>query len=174
LRTQLFPILNYETIEKWIKNEHQYTTRNNFFIERGKERDMNTKGRQIIKWSGLLTIFLVLTIAIAACEPEQRLEPTPLPQVPGTGEDFSVEIINSTFQPDELHVPVGATVVWIQHDDIVHTVTADDGSFNSGMLGLGDVFTHTFDQAGEYVYHCEIHGEPGGVGMSGVIIVSDE
>jgi plastocyanin len=134
---------------------------------------VNTKKRQIIQLSGLLSILIISTLIIAACDVEQRLEPTPLPQVPGTGEDFSVDMINSTFQPNELTIPSGATVVWIQNDDVVHTVTADDGSFNSGMLGLGEVFTHTFEQAGEYTYHCEIHGEPGD-GMHGVIIVTDE
>jgi plastocyanin len=127
------------------------------------------------EWSRLFTVFFILALsALAACEPAETAGPTPLPAVPGTGQDFSIEIINSMFQPDELTIPAGATVVWTQHDDMVHTVTADDGSFNSGFLGLGDVFTHTFEQAGDYVYHCEIHGEPGGQGMAGVIIVTDE
>jgi plastocyanin len=125
-------------------------------------------------WIGILSIFIIAAFIMAACQPDETVGPTPQPFVPETGEDFSIVIINSMFQPDELRIPVGATVVWRQNDDIVHTVTADDGSFNSGFLELGAVFTHTFEQAGQYVYHCELHGEPGGEGMHGVIIVGEE
>lgn len=34
-----------------------------------------------------------------------------------------------------LLLPVGARVEWKQRDDVGHTVTADDGSFDSGALG---------------------------------------
>jgi plastocyanin len=125
-----------------------------------------------IKRNVFISLFVGAVLILASCQQDEPFGPTPLPQVPGTGQDFSVEIINSTYQPDELTIPVGATVVWTQHDDVLHTVTADDGSFNSGFLQLGAVFTHTFDQPGQYVYHCELHGEPGGEGMSGLIIVN--
>jgi plastocyanin len=47
-----------------------------------------------------------------------------------------------------------------------HTVTADDDSFDSGTLSNGDTFEQTFDEAGEFAYHCEIHSS-----MTGTITV---
>ena len=38
-----------------------------------------------------------------------------------------------------------------------HTVTADDGSFDSGNLPDGKTFRHTFKKPGKYKYHCEYH-----------------
>lgn len=85
----------------------------------------------------------------------------------------AVKLVNSEFTPKELTVKVGTTVVWTSEDNPIHTVTADDGSFDSGRMKKGDTFSHTFTQAGEYPYYCAIHGAPGGVGMSGVVIVTN-
>jgi plastocyanin len=70
-------------------------------------------------------------------------------------------------------VPVGATVVWPNRGQRKHTVTADDGSFNSGTLDAGASFSQTFSQPGTFAYYCEFHGGPGGAGMAGVINVGD-
>jgi plastocyanin len=40
---------------------------------------------------------------------------------------------------------------------VTHTVTADDGSFDSGNLSPDKTFSHTFDQAGTFKYHCSLH-----------------
>ncbi len=85
----------------------------------------------------------------------------------------AVKLVNSEFTPKGLTVKVGTTVVWTSEDNPIHTVTADDGSFDSGRMKKGDTFSHTFTQAGEYPYYCAIHGAPGGVGMSGVVIVTN-
>jgi plastocyanin len=53
-----------------------------------------------------------------------------------------------------------------------HTITADDGSFDSGILNPGDTFSLTFDTPGTSAYYCQIHGGPGGVGMAGTIVVN--
>lgn len=74
------------------------------------------------------------------------------------------------FSPDTLIVPVGSTVTW-QNGNLVHTVTSDDGSFDSGFLLDGQTYELSFDTPGTYPYYCVPHGGPGGVGMAGVIIV---
>ena len=53
------------------------------------------------------------------------------------------------------HVPVepGTTVRWINLDDKPHTVTADDGSFDSGVLESGQFFDFRFDALGRWHYH---------------------
>jgi predicted lipoprotein with Yx(FWY)xxD motif/plastocyanin len=82
-----------------------------------------------------------------------------------------VSIRNFAFNPRELTVPVGTTVVWQNEDTDVHTVTADDGAFDSGNMANGAEFSFTFTQAGTYPYYCAPHGAPGGQGMAGTIIV---
>ncbi len=70
----------------------------------------------------------------------------------------SVGIQSFTFTPGSITVVVGVnnTVTWTNHDTVDHTVTADDGSFNS-TLTPGATFTHTFTAPGTFTYHCSIH-----------------
>jgi plastocyanin len=125
------------------------------------------------KFTMIFALFLVLALSLVACQPENGLTPGPdNGALPGTGQEQSVEITAAGYQPRELTVTAGSTVVWTQNDDLPHTVTADDGSFNSGTLDMGDTFSQTFNEPGEYPYYCEFHGGPAGSGMSGVIIVT--
>jgi plastocyanin len=73
--------------------------------------------------------------------------------------------------PEELTIPTGATVVWINEERPKHTATADDGRFDSGDQRLGDSYAYTFNEPGIYPYFCRYHGDVGGVGMAGVIVV---
>jgi plastocyanin len=79
----------------------------------------------------------------------------------------TVTLIDESFQPPALEVAVGATVTWENIDgDDDHTVTSNDGAFNSGVLPAGSAFEHTFDTPGAYPYFCAIHPE-----MEGTITV---
>lgn len=80
----------------------------------------------------------------------------------------TVEIKGVKFQPNSLSIGVGDTVQWINRDAIVHTVTEDNGKFDSGSLGKDDPpFSQTFSSAGTTHYHCEIHP-----GMKGTVTVT--
>jgi plastocyanin len=83
----------------------------------------------------------------------------------------AVTIVDNAFQPSTVTIMEGESVTWTHQGNNVHTVTADDGSFDSGNLASGQQFSHTFDAAGTYAYHCEIHGGEGGAGMSGTVVV---
>jgi plastocyanin len=63
------------------------------------------------------------------------------------------------YAPDNLTVVIGVnnTVTWTNDDSSIHTVTANDGSFDSGYLNPGDSYTHTFTAPGVYEYHCQLH-----------------
>ena len=82
----------------------------------------------------------------------------------------SVAALDDEFRPAQLTVNVGTTVVWTNEGQNPHTVTAADRAFDSGTLESGESFSVTFEEAGEVLYYCQIHGEPGS-GMRGVIIV---
>jgi len=93
----------------------------------------------------------------------------------GEGEAMTttVEVVDSAFEPAELSVAAGTTVVWSHEGNAPHTVTADDGAFDSGTLNSGDTFEFTFEEPGEYPYHCTFHGGAGGEGMAGTITVTE-
>lgn len=83
----------------------------------------------------------------------------------------------SQFAPLNLTITHGTTVTWMNGDGIIHTVTSATGSgetFDSGNLGGGATFTHTFNTAGTYAYYCKIHGVNGAppTGMHGTITVN--
>jgi plastocyanin len=75
----------------------------------------------------------------------------------GNGTGNSVSIQNFAFSVSSLSVKSGTTVTWTNNDQTTHTVTADDGSFDSGNIAPGGNFTHTFNAAGTIAYHCSIH-----------------
>jgi plastocyanin len=59
--------------------------------------------------------------------------------------------------PQHLDVLVGDTVHWTNDSVRTHTVTADDGSFDSGRLVPRATFSRAFAAAGDTPYHCVIH-----------------
>jgi plastocyanin len=78
----------------------------------------------------------------------------------------TVSIRKIKFTPASVAVKPGDTVVWANNDDRDHTVTADDGSFDSGKIGPGESFQFTFEEAGQFSYHCEFHPR-----MKAVVVV---
>ena len=77
------------------------------------------------------------------------------------------------FNPEEVRIQPGDTVVWNNQGTKTHTVTADDRSFNSGEVKAGETYSRTFDEEGFYFYYCRLHGGRNGVGMSGVVVVGN-
>jgi plastocyanin len=70
----------------------------------------------------------------------------------------AVTIANFAFAPAELAITAGTTVTWTNNQIAPHTVTADMGGlFDSGILNQGQTFSHTFNEPGEFPYHCEVH-----------------
>jgi amicyanin len=68
-----------------------------------------------------------------------------------------VRIANLSFTTKELHVHVGSRVRWVNQDQLQHSVTADDGSFDSGLIEPGQSYERVFAQPGSYAYHCSPH-----------------
>ena len=70
---------------------------------------------------------------------------------------WSVNIGDNFFDQPQAAAEPGSTITWTNKGDEPHTVTADDGSFDSGMLNPGDSYTVAFDGQGTVTYHCAIH-----------------
>lgn len=83
-----------------------------------------------------------------------------------TSGDVHVSIDNYAFKAPSITISPGTAVVWKNMDDDPHTVTADDGSFDSKGLGQGDTFRYVFSKSGKFPYHCSAHPY-----MKGVVVV---
>ncbi len=80
---------------------------------------------------------------------------------------YNIQISNFAFVPSTLTIRKGDTVVWTNTDPVSHTVTSDSGSeLNSALIPNGQNYSHTFNTAGTYSYHCSVH-----VTMKGQITV---
>lgn len=75
----------------------------------------------------------------------------------GAADEFAAEESPGDYSTNELVIPVGTTVTWTNDDGVMHTVTAADGSFDSGFLEQGDTWSYTFDEPGEFEYFCSPH-----------------
>ena len=85
-----------------------------------------------------------------------------------TGGTANVAMKNIQFMPSNLTVAKGTTVIWTNNDQVDHTVTANDGSFDSGNVSPGHTYKYTFNKAGVVNYYCKIHLS---LGMKGTITV---
>ena len=83
-----------------------------------------------------------------------------------TGDTVVAEMRQVAFEPREIRVRAGQTVVWINRDPTEHTVNGDDGRWKSDLLPEGSRFARRFDTPGRYPYHCLPHPQ-----MSGVVVV---
>lgn len=70
---------------------------------------------------------------------------------------MGVTIQNFAYAPASISVPVGTTISWTNRDSTAHTVTSNSGAFDSGIMNAGASYSFTFNQAGTFAYHCEIH-----------------
>jgi len=121
--------------------------------------ELNDSGYSGIAWlhdngDGTTTVLVGLTEEYGgAATPEASA-------AAGTNSGATAQAVNISgfaFDPPTLTVPVGTTVTWTNNDSTTHTVTADDGSFDSGNVDPGGTFSFTFSTAGTINYHCKIH-----------------
>lgn len=69
----------------------------------------------------------------------------------------SVTISNFAFSPKQISVKVGTKVTWTNKDSVAHTVTSNDGFFESGTLSTGGTYSYVFPVPGTYSYYCRPH-----------------
>ena len=110
----------------------------------------------------LVVSVLLLSLFLSACSGAQvpsavQDAPASAPaDVPTAGN--SVTIQGFAFSPAELTVKKGTTVTWTNQDSAPHTVTSDSGSeLSSATLSKGQSYSHTFNEAGTFEYHCNLH-----------------
>lgn len=120
----------------------------------------------------LLAMISIVALVLAACGGTDTAtddgDATTTTAAAGDGPE--VVLSDIAFEPSEIEVEPGTTITFTHEDGgIPHTVTAEDGSFDSGQMGDGDQFTVTVEESGEIPFFCEIHPSQ----MQGTITVSD-
>lgn len=110
----------------------------------------------------MITI-LILSLSLVSCSSDDDQMPP----------DNTILIRDNFYEPAQLTITLGRSVVWRNQGSTSHTATSgtpvsNPGTlFDSGTIAPGGGFTFTFSQPGTYVYFCRIHG----AGMSGTIVV---
>jgi plastocyanin/uncharacterized membrane protein len=74
-----------------------------------------------------------------------------------TGSPQTVVIRQMHFEPSTLNVKAGDKVEWKNEDIFSHTVTANDGTFDSGLIAPGSSWQTTISKTGMLAYHCRPH-----------------
>ena len=94
---------------------------------------------------------------------------TPSLSTSGSSSACAVEVglFDNSIEPATLTVPVGTTVRWTNHGQHRHTVTSDDGGWDSKEIAGKGVYSYTFTQPGTYPYHCAVHPQE----MRGTVVV---
>jgi plastocyanin len=92
----------------------------------------------------------------AACSPKGGISATTATTVKVVADSQA----QGAYHPNPVTVAAGQAVTWTWEDQgNQHSVSADDGSFESCLQGSGSSFTTTFTKAGTYPYHCSIHSQ---------------
>jgi plastocyanin len=80
----------------------------------------------------------------------------------------TIRIGNFTFAPSVLEVPAGTSVLFVNEDDVPHTIVGSDrdSPLKSPALDTDDRYSVKLTQPGTYHYFCSLHPH-----MTGTVIV---
>jgi plastocyanin len=100
--------------------------------------------------------------------PAPKPTPTPVPTPATTPTPGAIRAVDYAFQPTSLTVKAGTRVAFVNAGKAPHTLTAKDGSFDSGIVAAGGRWSHTFSTPGTFGFLCSVHPE-----MVGTLRVTD-
>jgi plastocyanin len=95
-----------------------------------------------------------------------RAEEAPTQPLPDGRDSVTAGVQDFTFQPARIEIAAGTTVTWTNVGQMMHTVSADNRSFDSGSIERGERRSITFSRAGTFPFHCTPHPF-----MRGVVVV---
>lgn len=122
----------------------------------GEVYRLDTNDLEVGKYEYLCIVhpWMVATIIIEAVKEPTKIS---IPEGAAIPEDGQIY-----YDPENIDVTIGTTIVWDNTDNTVHTVTSGlapeaDGMFDSSIMSAGDIFEFTFTDAGTYDYYCTVH-----------------
>lgn len=89
------------------------------------------------------------------------------------GSGQTITMFDSCFDSVAFSAPSDQAITITNDGEIPHTLTAVDGSFDTGILSRGEQIQLTIEQDGIYEVFCTLHGTPEGDGMAGLLIVGE-
>jgi len=113
-----------------------------------------------------MKVKIKILLGMIAAVANLMLSPVNLLADDGGTNSVEVTIDNFSFTPPTLTVSAGTKVIWVNKDDVPHTVTSDDKLFGSRALDTDDKFSFTFQTPGTYSYYCSVHPK-----MTGKVVV---
>lgn len=117
------------------------------------------------RWSPLRLALGVLVVALIAVVVTRWVEGPSMTSAAPSGA-HAIVIKNFSFTPTRLTVAGGTTVKVTNADQVPHTLTSDDGSFDAGEIGVGKTKTIVLKRPGTFTYSCQIHPS-----MTGTLVV---
>jgi plastocyanin len=125
---------------------------------------------RISRSPGLLILIGVLAIPISVL----AASPSMLYQYPVYAQTTAASVsivqgsssptVSKPYDPSQLTVKAGTSVIWTNNDSTIHTVTSglpekgDVGMlFDSSLISPGMTFVHVFDKQGTFDYSCTLH-----------------
>ena len=124
------------------------------------------KHRKIFTRSMQLLFASIIFFSCSKSSDEISLNPDGSVRTSGTvpvNYTTKITIERNAFTPADVTVMQSGSILWVNGDNQVHTVTADNGSFDSGDIAAGGSFGYTFNIIGPHTYHCKYHGEQTGI-----------
>ena len=115
-----------------------------------------------MKWIQLCPVICLVSFAAGSSAAGSSDLPT---------KPLTITMKSLSYEPRELVVHVGDSVLWTNAAHTAHTATSDD---EGAMFDTGDIEPGKSSKAlrlekeGEFKYHCRIHGKS----MSGTIVVA--
>lgn len=135
-------------------------------VTRHHHRGMDQNSFLIILGGGLLVIlFVTFSMGMFGVNRISTSAQKYMRSAEAASKETVITIQNSTFS-SPVTVKAGTKVTWMNNDTMDHTVVADDGSFDLGVVTTSQSKSYTFTTPGTYAYHCNLHP-----GMSGTVIV---
>ena len=80
---------------------------------------------------------------------------------------------DNCFAPTAHQLGAGTTVTVVNEGVLPHTLTAVDGSFDTGILEPGESATIEVGEEGIVPFYCTLHSSPAGEGMAGMLLVGE-
>ena len=149
---------NVDTVAHTVTSASDFgETFDSSLINAGDVYTLDTNELEIGEYEYLCIVhpWMVATIVIEApVEPTKVVIPTGA-AIPEDGQLY--------YDPENLNISVGTTVIWDNVDNTMHTATSGtpdsgaDGIFDSDILSAGDTYEFTFADAGNYDYYCILH-----------------
>ncbi len=117
--------------------------------------------------SPLLAVLVVPVVAITAVLTTRAIAGPGAPPATARPAADAVVIRNFAFGPPSLTMTRGTKLTVRNGDGTLHTLTARNGSFDTGAIEAGTTGTVTLNQRGTFEYRCEIH-----TSMTGKLVVT--